>query len=187
MEDSGIARTGEERMDRSPAALAEIVGEFVYIEPDVRLHDLIAHLDCVLANVRHHRGFVPSSEVQARTDGGIERSGLRRIDVVANENRAERNWKQRHVLPPLSEVGDRDQTGVAVGEARFVNDQPGIDLAVGDGGDDFVKAHLRNFRTASQGELQQHEGRRPFAWNRDALAREVRKMLRRPGKLDESR
>ena len=162
----------EERASGLAAILTEVLGELVDVELDVRAHHVVAHLDGVLADVRHYRRLVRTRERQALANRRVDRMRLLVADVVAHQDRPERNRQQRHVLPPLAQVGNRDQPGIAIGEARLVNDQPGIDLAVRDCGYDPIEAHLHGLRTRAERKLQQHERRRALSRNRDPLARE---------------
>ena len=174
VQDARPVRALEQRVHGVESAVANVVGELVDVERDMRAHHLVAHLGRVLANVRHDRLFVRLSESQAPANRIVERTQLCPGDVVACDDGAERNRQGGHVLPPFAEVGNRDEPGVTVGEAGFVNDQPGVDLACRDRVDDAVEAHLHGLRAFAERELQEHVCRRTLSRDCDALARQTR-------------
>ena len=63
--------------------------------------------------------------------------------VLADDVAAERQGQAGLLEPPLAEVDDLVQALVAVVELALVDDQAGVDLALGDGREDLVERHDR--------------------------------------------
>src|SRR6185312_4758275 len=160
------------------SVVAEVVGEVVDVEVDVRSHDVVAHLHGVFADVGHHQFGMRSCEGEAAADGFPQSMRFAVADVFADENRAERYRQERKVLPPLSQIGDRDQAGVAVRKTRFVDDEPRIYLPSGHRRYDAVEAHAFGvLGPSAQRHLKKKKRRRAFAGNGDALLLHVGKEL----------
>ena len=166
-------RALEERVHRCDAEIADVVAELVNVQIDMRAHHRFVHFGGVLAHVRHDRGFVGARICQTFTHRSRKRFGVG--DVVAYGDRAERNGKRGRVFPPLAEVGYGDQVRVAIGEARFVNDQARVDLAGDDRVNDAVEAHDLRLGSAPERELQEQKCGGTFPRNRDRAVCETRK------------
>src|SRR5205823_5315558 len=116
------------------AFLAEILGELVDIQADVPRHHLGLYLLCVREHVLLARGRVrPGLPYRLADPSG---RGHRVDRVPLGEDRAERDRQPGLALPPLAEVGRRDQPVPLVGEPGLVDDQPAVVPSVGDPGHD---------------------------------------------------
>ena len=88
--------------------------------------------------------------MQAAPDRVIERARVGVRDVVADENRPQRNRFAGVAFPPFTEVDDLREPGGLVREARLVDDQAGVGLTACDGIDNPIEAPFDRARFASQ-------------------------------------
>ena len=85
----------------------------------------------------------------------------------------ERDGQAGLALPPLAEVGDRDEPVLAVREAALVDDQARVDLARDDGLQDPVVAELDDVAERRRRQPEEQERRRLAARHGDAPGRRV--------------
>ena len=90
--------------------------------------------------------------------------------VLADDVAAQGQRQAGLLEPPLAEVDDLVQALVAVVELPLVDDQAGVDLALGDGREDLVERHDDDRHVLAQAELERQVGGRQLAGDGDRLA-----------------
>ena len=90
--------------------------------------------------------------------------------VLADDVAPQRQGEPGLLEPPLAEVDDLVQALVAVVELPLVDDQPGLDAALGDGRQDLVERHDDHRDVLAQAELERQVGRRQRARDGDRPA-----------------
>src|SRR5947207_5001569 len=103
---------------------------------------------------------MPERVLDGGADRGLGPAGDLRLEIRAREDPREWNRKPGLLLPPLTEVRDRQQAVVAVREAALVDDQPGVHLPARDRSEDPVVAQFDDIGEAGRRESKQEERRR---------------------------
>ena len=124
--------------------------------------------DVVAARLRVGEGVLDGG-----ADRGLGRVHDVRLEIAPRENPGERNGEAGLALPPLAEVGNRDEPVLAVREAALVDDQAGVHLARDDGGKDPVVPELEHLAERRRREPEKQEGRRLPTRNGDTPRRRL--------------
>jgi hypothetical protein len=85
---------------------------------------------------------VPDGLAEERGDVGDGAGAVLEVEAAMDGVDAQGQLEADSLLPPLAHIEDELEPGVGEGELAFVDDQAGVGLAAGDGGDDLVKGEL---------------------------------------------
>src|ERR1700681_280890 len=169
----------EEVLDGGDARIAHVVAVLVDVEPDVRAHHVVVHLERVRANVADDLALAFACKAKAAPDRVVDRARVVVGDVTPHEDRAERDRVAGRRFPPVAQVDGRHEAGVLVGEARLVDDEPAGDVAVLHRVDDPVEPHLDGARLAPERQAQQRvRGREATGDREHGVVAEVRQQGR---------
>src|ERR1700716_3814589 len=159
--DASVEAHGKKLLNGFSAVGAVVERALVYVHSD----EAISQRGVEVAGKLHGVGQGLLTVVQCVLDAIAERVGCgqkclwseRTADCVAPE----RERQAGLFAPPLAEIEQLDEAVVGVGELAFVDDQAGVELARGNGGDDLIEWDDRGFDLGGEeleGEIGGGEG-----------------------------
>src|SRR5438552_11520836 len=111
----------EQAIDRHEPFVPDVGAVLVHVQLDMRSADVFGELVGERADVIAARLRMRERMLDRGADGCLSRVGDLRLEVGAREDPRERDGKTGLALPPLTEVRDRNEPMLGVGEAALVD------------------------------------------------------------------